>query len=135
MERRSNLIIDGALSIQSGDNPRIVREILSGYGLPELRSLMESFADKARSEGLLSLQDDMNEIEEPLFQQGLYLIISGVDPELVREILTICKNSEISKAGAIAKMISDAILAVQQGKTGKEVKELMSSQIFMESSD
>lgn len=130
MERRSNLIIDGALSIQSGDNPRIVREILSGYGLPELRSLMESFADKARSEGLLSLQDDMNEIEEPLFQQGLYLIISGVDPELVREILTICKNSEISKAGAIAKMISDAILAVQQGKTGKEVKELMSSQIF-----
>ncbi|WP_027633932.1 motility protein A [Clostridium hydrogeniformans] len=42
---------------------------------------------KARREGLLSLEDETNSIEDPYFKKGLQMVIDGVEPENIKEIL------------------------------------------------
>ena len=46
-------------------------------------------ADQARREGLLSLEEEANKMEDPLIQKGLMLIVDGVDPVVVRTVLEI----------------------------------------------
>lgn len=58
--------------------------------LVEPRELIEVFCElarKARREGLLALEDDTNRLEDPFFAKGIQLIVDGVEPEVVREIL------------------------------------------------
>jgi chemotaxis protein MotA len=51
-----------------------------------IRTLVR-FAEKARREGLLVLETDAKEIDDPFLQSGLQLAIDGTDAELVRDIL------------------------------------------------
>lgn len=45
------------------------------------------FADKARREGLLALDDDANNLTDPFLQKGVRLVVDGTTQELVRNIL------------------------------------------------
>lgn len=45
------------------------------------------FADKARREGLLALDEDANDLEDPFLQKGIRLVVDGTTHELVRNIL------------------------------------------------
>lgn len=54
--------------------------------LTVLDSLVET-ADKARREGLLSLESQLGEIDNPFLARGLQLVIDGTDPELTRNML------------------------------------------------
>lgn len=49
--------------------------------------LFERMADKARREGLLSLEEESNQIDDAFTRKGMQLIIDGTDPEALREIL------------------------------------------------
>jgi len=44
-------------------------------------------ADKARREGLLSLESQLSEIDNEFLTRGLQLVIDGTDPELTRHML------------------------------------------------
>jgi chemotaxis protein MotA len=44
-------------------------------------------ADKARREGLLAMEEDSKNIEDPFMRKGIMLVVDGVDPEVVRDIL------------------------------------------------
>ncbi|MBN2159402.1 MAG: motility protein A [Spirochaetes bacterium] len=57
------------------------------YNLSELIVTIVSFSEKARREGLLALEDDLEELDDPYMKKGLQLIVDGTDPELVRNIL------------------------------------------------
>lgn len=46
-----------------------------------------NFAERARREGLLSLEDDLVNLDEPFLRKGIQLVVDGTDPELVRNIL------------------------------------------------
>ena len=46
-------------------------------------------ADKARREGLLSLEDEASNIDDPFARKGLMLMIDGTDPEALRSIMEI----------------------------------------------
>lgn len=50
-------------------------------------STLVSFAEKARREGLLSLEADINAIDDDFLKQGMQLVVDGTDPTLVRNIL------------------------------------------------
>jgi chemotaxis protein MotA len=57
---------------------------------PDLSSQLEllvGFAERARREGLLALDDEVAELEDAFTKKGLQLVVDGTDPELVREIL------------------------------------------------
>jgi chemotaxis protein MotA len=45
------------------------------------------FAEKARREGLLVLEDELRETEDEFMRRGVQLVVDGTDPELVKEIL------------------------------------------------
>ncbi len=59
------------------------------YDYEELIIDIISFSEKARREGLLALEDTLNEVEDPFMRKGLQLIVDGTDPALVRNILEI----------------------------------------------
>ena len=45
------------------------------------------FAERARREGLLALEDEIEELDDEFSKKGLQLVVDGTDPDLVREIL------------------------------------------------
>ena len=53
----------------------------------ETIQLITGFAEKARREGLLALEDAMGEVTDSFLQSGLQLVVDGTDPELVQDIL------------------------------------------------
>jgi chemotaxis protein MotA len=48
-----------------------------------------ALAEKARRDGLLALETDLEEIEDPFTRKGLQLVVDGTDPDLVRDILEV----------------------------------------------
>ena len=50
---------------------------------------MVSFAEKARREGLLTLEDEAGELDDEFLKKGIQLVVDGTDPDLVRDILEI----------------------------------------------
>jgi chemotaxis protein MotA len=45
------------------------------------------FADRARREGLLALEDAINQTEEPFLRKGLQMAVDGAESEVVRDTL------------------------------------------------
>lgn len=70
--------------------------------LANLILTLVNFSERARREGLLSLEDDLASLDEPFLRKGIQLVVDGTDPELVRNILeTDMKNiSNRHKEGA-----------------------------------
>src|SRR6185312_10324024 len=57
---------------------------------PDLRGQLErlvALADKARREGLLALDAQLGDIEDPFTRNALQLVVDGTDPEMVHTIL------------------------------------------------
>jgi chemotaxis protein MotA len=57
---------------------------------PDMRGRLDqlvSLADKARREGLLALDAQLAEIEDPFTRNALQLVVDGTDPEMVHAIL------------------------------------------------
>lgn len=45
------------------------------------------FADKARRDGILSLEQSLSSIDDDFMRSGVRLAVDGVDPEMIKEIL------------------------------------------------
>ncbi len=46
-----------------------------------------TFSEKARREGLLALEDDMDSVDDVFLRKGMQLVVDGTDPELVRKVM------------------------------------------------
>lgn len=53
----------------------------------ETIATLTEFAEKARREGLLALEESVDQLEDEFLRKGLQLVVDGTDPELVRSIL------------------------------------------------
>jgi chemotaxis protein MotA len=54
-----------------------------------IREMLVKFAERARREGLLALEDDVEAVEDPFIRHGLQMVIDGLEPDTVEEILEI----------------------------------------------
>lgn len=72
----------------------------------ELISQLVGFADRARKEGLLALEDSMDAIEDEFMRKGLQLVVDGTDPEIVKSILYVDLN-QLQARHAIGMKIMD----------------------------
>ena len=57
---------------------------------PDLRTQVESlvsYAERARRDGLLALEEELEGIDDAYTRKGLQLVVDGTDPDLVCEIL------------------------------------------------
>ncbi len=57
------------------------------YDITSIVTLIGSFSDKARREGILSLEAELSKIDDEFLKLGIQLIVDGTDPALVRDIL------------------------------------------------
>lgn len=57
------------------------------YNKRELIDQLVQFADSARKEGLLSLDDALNDVEDNFLRSGLRLVVDGTDPDIIKKIL------------------------------------------------
>ncbi len=46
-----------------------------------------NFSEKARREGLLALEDDLEEVEDDFMRKGIQLVVDGTDPDIIKSIL------------------------------------------------
>ncbi len=53
----------------------------------EAIEILVSFAEKARREGLLALEDEVVDLDNEFLKKGIQLVVDGTDPELVRNIM------------------------------------------------
>jgi chemotaxis protein MotA len=57
------------------------------FGTVEAYHTLVRFAEKARREGLLSLEQELESVNDRFTRQGMQLVIDGTDPEITMKIL------------------------------------------------
>lgn len=70
-----------------------------------------SFAEKARREGLLSLEEDAGQIDDVFMKKAIQLVVDGTDPELVKNILD-AEVGIMEERHAANKSIFDTLAAM-----------------------
>lgn len=78
------------------------------YNYEEVIIDIISFSEKARREGLLALEDTLEEVADPFMRKGLQLIVDGTDPSLVRAILEIEIEQMMIRHDNNKRMFDDA---------------------------
>src|SRR5512140_411389 len=57
--------------------------------IEEIREMLVKYAERARREGLLALESDVEQVTDPFIRHGLQMVIDGLEPDTVEEILEI----------------------------------------------
>ncbi|MCD6121416.1 MAG: motility protein A [Spirochaetales bacterium] len=57
------------------------------YEEERIISRLVAFSEKARREGLLALEDDLEEVEDEFLRKGIQLVVDGTDPDIIKNIL------------------------------------------------
>ena len=72
---------------------KVVKESFNknNYNLEDLISLFEQLSERARREGLLSLENELEEVKDPFIRKGILLAIDGIEPEVIQDIM----NAEV----------------------------------------
>lgn len=53
----------------------------------DLISRFSGLSKKARREGLLSLEDEISQVEDDFLKKGLQMVVDGIEPEVIKEIM------------------------------------------------
>ncbi len=59
----------------------------NGINHQEIINIFSDLARKARREGLLGLEDDIERLEDSFYQKGIRLMVDALDPDLIKDIL------------------------------------------------
>lgn len=86
--------------------PLLFRYVFTEQKLLPKREIVDNFVQLgtvARREGILSLEDKLKDIEDPFLRNGVQLVIDGIDPDHVRNILfdEIHSTEERHRIGAL----------------------------------
>lgn len=60
--------------------------------LPELIQLFIRLSERARREGILALENELEDVDDPFIKKGILLAVDGIEPEVITDIL----NAEIT---------------------------------------
>jgi flagellar motor component MotA len=77
-------------------------------------TLAMKLATKALQQGTASLEDEIDDMDDELFKQGLRLAVDGTEPRLIDEILTNRISHEKDKHASLLKTVQKrAVLGIQ----------------------
>lgn len=62
------------------------------YNLPELIQTFVKLSNRARKEGILSLELEMENVDDPFLRKGILLAVDGIEPDVISDIM----HAEIS---------------------------------------
>lgn len=60
--------------------------------ISELINLFIKLSEKARREGLLALENELEDVNDPFIKKGILLAVDGIEPEVINDIM----NAEIT---------------------------------------
>ena len=66
------------------------------------------FAQKARREGIVSLDSDLNEIEDPFLKKSLMLAVDGTEPDELRKIMELELNNQAEYEEQVPQVFESA---------------------------
>ncbi|MCM3760655.1 flagellar motor stator protein MotA [Alkalihalobacillus oceani] len=72
--------------------PKLFKVIFQRQQIPntsELISLFVNLSAMARKEGLLALENEIEQIEEPFLKQGMKMVVDGLDPDFIRDTMEV----------------------------------------------
>jgi chemotaxis protein MotA len=77
--------------------PKLYMKVFSAevHNLRERVGELVGFAEKARRDGLLALDDELSTVDDDFMRRGLQLVVDGTDPEIVADVL----DSEVDAMG------------------------------------
>lgn len=89
------------------------------FGEQAIITKLMAFSDKARREGLLALEEELEDLDDEFMKKGLRLVVDGTDAEIIRNLM----DNELSQmqdrhAGKIAMVDSWSKLAPGMGMLG-----------------
>src|SRR5699024_10484873 len=61
-------------------------------GLPELIDLFIMLSERARREGIIALENELENVDDPFVKKGILLAVDGIEPEVINDIM----NAEIT---------------------------------------
>jgi chemotaxis protein MotA len=69
--------------------PQLYKKAFDGnqVDMNERVELLVGYAERARREGLLALDEELPQVDDEFTRKGMQLVVDGTDPELVREVL------------------------------------------------
>jgi chemotaxis protein MotA len=67
---------------------------------------MVSFSEKARREGLLALEDELEDLEDEFMKKGLRLVVDGTDASIIRSLLELELNQMQGRHSFKIKLIN-----------------------------
>ncbi|MBN2439842.1 MAG: motility protein A [Spirochaetales bacterium] len=63
------------------------------HGELKLIQNLVSFSEKARRDGILALEDDLESVDDDFLRKGIQLVVDGTDPDIIKNVL----NTELNK--------------------------------------
>jgi chemotaxis protein MotA len=107
--------LSGACLASSGADgmkliPALYRKVFAAER-PDMRAQvtdMVGFAERARRDGLLALEEDLSDVEDDYTRKGLQLVVDGTPPDLVRDILEAEVDGMRARHKAGAKVFENA---------------------------
>jgi chemotaxis protein MotA len=70
------------------------------YDMPGIIKKLMAFSDKARREGLLALEEELEDLDNEFMKKGLRLVVDGTDAAIVRTLLEIEMSQVAGRHGA-----------------------------------
>ncbi len=80
---------------------------VTSWNEEELISQLVSFSDRARKEGLLALEDNLDSVEDEFMRKGIQLVVDGTDPDIIKSILYADLNQLQSRHEVGIKIFDD----------------------------
>lgn len=79
------------LGVTTGISKAMMRAMMPGKHetASDLAALFVRLSEKARREGLLSLEEEEGTLHNDFMKKGIMLVVDGQDPELIRQVLEI----------------------------------------------
>ncbi len=90
--------------------PKLLKKLTAktdDQDVDEMIGKIVSFGERARRDGLLALEGDIDTIEDPFLRRGLQLAVDGADPEIVEDIMDTEIRAMQARHQRGAKLISN----------------------------
>ncbi|MBZ5628010.1 MAG: flagellar motor protein [Acidobacteriia bacterium] len=69
---------------------------------------MVGFANKARKEGIVSLDQDINSVQEPFLKKSLMLAVDGTEPQELRKMMELVLDNQAEQEEKIPQLFESA---------------------------
>ena len=91
--------------------------------------LFPEISSKAKVFGFLSLESDVEGIDDQIVKKGLQLVIDGTDPSIVESIMRSMLEKELQLMRTKYEAVIDSVMSVQQGDNPHMIGEKLKARL------